>query len=419
MRPAAGRDENEREDTVSRLKNLGRALGLAAALLAGGGAAQARMTVTFGVLNDRAGPFSDLAGEGSVVAAEMAAADFRAHNPEIAIRILSADHQNKPDVGAGIVRKWIDQDGVDVVLDVPFSSVALAVHQIVREKNRLMINSGAGASEITGALCSPNTLHWTYDTWALANGTGGAVVRSGGDSWFFLTADYAFGKALERDVSEVVLRNGGTVLGAVRHPVAATDFSSFLIQAQGAKAKVVGLANAGSDTINAIKQAAEFGVTEGGQRLAGLLVFLSDVHSLGLKVAQGLVLTEAFYWDLDEGTRAWSRRFAERHRGRMPTMVQAGVYSGMMHYLKAVKATGSKDTATVVAEMRRVPAEDPLFGRSEVRADGRVIHPMYLFEVKKPAESTGPWDYYKRIATIPADQAFRPLAAGQCPLVSP
>ncbi len=418
---APGRDlkkRNEREDTVSRLKNLGRALGLAAALMTGGGAAQARMSLTFGVLNDRAGPFSDLAGEGSVVAAEMAAADFRAQNPDVEIRILSADHQNKPDVGAGIVRQWIDQDGVDVVLDVPFSSVALAVHQIVREKNRLMINSGAGASEITGALCSPNTLHWTYDTWALANGTGGAVVRSGGESWFFLTADYAFGKALERDVSEVVVRNGGKVLGAVRHPVAATDFSSFLLQAQGSKAKVVGLANAGSDTINAIKQAAEFGVTESGQRLAGLLVFLSDVHSLGLKVAQGLVLTEAFYWDLNEGTRAWSRRFAERHKGRMPTMVQAGVYSGMMHYLKTVKATGSKDAATVVAEMRRVPAEDPLFGRSEVRADGRVTHPMYLFEVKKPAESKGPWDYYTLLATIPADQAFRPLAAGQCPLVA-
>ncbi|PIK74452.1 ABC transporter permease, partial [Methylobacterium frigidaeris] len=371
-----------------------------------------------GVLNDRAGPYSDLAGEGSVVAAEMAAADFKAQNPDFDIRVLSADHQNKPDVGAGIVRQWIDRDDVDVVLDVPFSSVALAVHQIVREKNRLMINSGAGASEITGALCSPNTIHWTYDTWALANGTGGAMVRSGGDTWFFITADYAFGKALERDVSEVVERNGGKVLGSVRHPVAATDYSSFLIQAQGSRAKVIGLANAGSDTINTIKQGAEFGVAEGGQRLAGLLVFLSDVHSLGLKVAQGLVLTEAFYWDLNDGTRAWSRRFAERHKGRMPTMVQAGVYAGMMHYLKAVKATASKDPAKVTAEMRRVPAEDPLFGRSEVRADGRVTHPMYLFEVKKPSESKGPWDYYRLVSTIPADQAFRPLQAGNCPLVT-
>ncbi|MGE7413758.1 ABC transporter substrate-binding protein [Methylobacterium tarhaniae] len=375
--------------------------------------------VTLGVLNDRAGPYSDLAGEGSVVAAEMAAADFKAQNPDFDIRVLSADHQNKPDVGAGIVRQWIDRDDLDVVLDVPFSSVALAVHQIVREKNRLMINSGAGASEITGALCSPNTIHWTYDTWALANGTGGAMVRSGGDTWFFVTADYAFGKALERDVSEVVARNGGKVLGSVRHPVAATDYSSFLIQAQSSKAKVIGLANAGSDTINTIKQGAEFGVAEGGQRLAGLLVFLSDVHSLGLKVAQGLVLTEAFYWDLNDGTRAWSRRFAERHKGRMPTMVQAGVYSGTMHYLKAVKATGSKDPAKVTAEMRRAPAEDPLFGRSEVRADGRVTHPMYLFEVKKPSESKGPWDYYRLVSTIPADQAFRPLKAGNCPLVTP
>ncbi|GJD52036.1 hypothetical protein OPKNFCMD_4798 [Methylobacterium crusticola] len=390
---------------------------LLAALLGAPAAAEARTAVTVGVLNDRAGPYSDLAGEGSVVAAEMAAADFKAQNPDYDIRILSADHQNKPDVGAGVVRQWIDQDGLDVVLDVPFSSVALAVHQIVREKNRLMINSGAGASEITGALCSPNTLHWTYDTWALANGTGGAMVRSGGDTWFFITADYAFGKALERDVSEVVLGNGGKVLGSVKHPVAATDYSSFLIQAQASRAKVVGLANAGSDTINTIKQAAEFGVAEGGQRLAGLLVFLSDVHSLGLKVAQGLVLTEAFYWDLNDATRAWSRRFAERYKGRMPTMVQAGVYSGMLHYLKAVKALGSKDTARVVAEMRRVPAEDPVFGRSEVRADGRVTHPMYLFEVKKPAESRGPWDYYRLVSTIPADQAFRPLAAGNCPLV--
>ncbi|GJD64158.1 ABC transporter substrate-binding protein [Methylobacterium frigidaeris] len=405
---------------TSTLRRTSRALALAAASLLALAQAQAASPIrlTLGVLNDRAGPYSDLAGEGSVVAAEMAAADFKAQNPDFDIRVLSADHQNKPDVGAGIVRQWIDRDDVDVVLDVPFSSVALAVHQIVREKNRLMINSGAGASEITGALCSPNTIHWTYDTWALANGTGGAMVRSGGDTWFFITADYAFGKALERDVSEVVERNGGKVLGSVRHPVAATDYSSFLIQAQGSRAKVIGLANAGSDTINTIKQGAEFGVAEGGQRLAGLLVFLSDVHSLGLKVAQGLVLTEAFYWDLNDGTRAWSRRFAERHKGRMPTMVQAGVYAGMMHYLKAVKATASKDPAKVTAEMRRVPAEDPLFGRSEVRADGRVTHPMYLFEVKKPSESKGPWDYYRLVSTIPADQAFRPLQAGNCPLVT-
>lgn len=399
------------------LVTLGRGFCLAVALVAGG-AAQARTTVTVGVLNDRSGPYSDLAGEGSVVAARMAAEDFGAENPDMDIRVLSADHQNKPDVGAGIVRRWIDRDDLDVVLDVPFSSVALSVHQTVREKNRLMINSGAGASEITGALCSPNTLHWTYDTWALANGTGSAMVRNGGDTWYFITADYAFGKALERDVSEVVRKSGGKVLGSAAHPAGASDYSSFLIQAQASGAKVIGLANAGSDTINTVKQAAEFGVTARGQHLAGLLVFLSDVHSLGLERAQGLVLTEAFYWDLNDGTRSWSRRFAERHKGRMPTMVQAGVYSGMTHYLKAVKATGTKDPVKVVAEMRRVPAEDPLFGRSEVRADGRVTHPMHLFEVKKPSESKGPWDYYRLISTIPAETAFRPLAEGGCPMVT-
>ena len=304
-----------------------------------------------------------------------------------------------------------------MILDVPLSSVALGVHQIVREKNKLMINSGAGASELTGALCSPNTIHWTYDTWALANGTGSALVRSGGDTWFFITSDYAFGRALERDVSDVVVKNGGKVLGSVRHPLSATDYSSFLLQAQASRAKIIGLANAGGDTINAIKQAAEFGITEAGQKLAGLLVFISDVHSLGLKAAQGLVLTEAFYWDLNDGTRAWSKRFSERLGGRMPTMVQAGVYSGMMHYLKSLQRVGDKDLAKVTAEMRRVPAEDALFGRSVVRADGRVTHDMYLFEVKKPSASKGAWDYYKLISTIPGDQAFRPIAEGGCTMV--
>ena len=391
-------------------------LGLGVAALA---ASPARgVPVKIGVLNDRSGVYADISGEGSVVAARMAVEDFRPQGHGLAVEVLSGDHQNKPAIGAGLARAWYAREGVDAIFDVPTSSVALAVHEVAREANKVFVDSGAGTADLTGPQCSPNTVHWTFDTVALANGTGGAMVRRGGDTWFFVTADYAFGKALERDVSEVVERNGGKVLGSVRHPVAANDFSSFLIQAQGSKAKVVGLANAGSDTINTIKQGAEFGVAEGGQRLAGLLVFLSDVHSLGLKVAQGLVLTEAFYWDLNDGTRAWSRRFAERHKGRMPTMVQAGVYSGMMHYLKAVKATGSKDPATVTAEMRRVPAEDPLFGRSEVRADGRVTHPMYLFEVKKPSESKGPWDYYRLVSTIPADQAFRPLAAGNCPLVT-
>jgi branched-chain amino acid transport system substrate-binding protein len=376
------------------------------------------LTVKFGVLNDRSGPYADLAGEGSVVAARMAAEDFMAENKDVKVEILSADHQNKADVGSAIVRQWVDRDSVDVILDVPLSSVALAVHQIVREKNKLMINSGAGASELTGALCSANTIHWTYDTWALANGTGGALVRSGGDSWFFITSDYAFGRALERDVSEVVVKNGGKVLGAVRHPLSATDYSSFLLQAQGSRAKIVGLANAGGDTINTIKQAAEFGLTEAGQKLAGLLVFISDVHSLGLKTTQGLVLTEAFYWDRNEGTRTWSKRFADKFGGRMPTMVHAGVYSGAMHYLRSLKRAGDKSPEKVTAEMRRVPAEDPLFGRSTVRVDGRVTHDMYLFEVKKPSESKGAWDYYKLVSTIPAEQAFRPIKDGGCSLVS-
>jgi branched-chain amino acid transport system substrate-binding protein len=376
------------------------------------------LTVKFGVLNDRSGPYADLAGEGSVVAARMAAEDFMAENKDVKVEILSADHQNKADVGSAIVRQWVDRDSVDVILDVPLSSVALAVHQIVREKNKLMINSGAGASELTGALCSANTIHWTYDTWALANGTGGALVRSGGDSWFFITSDYAFGRALERDVSEVVVKNGGKVLGGVRHPLSATDYSSFLLQAQGSRAKIVGLANAGGDTINTIKQAAEFGLTEAGQKLAGLLVFISDVHSLGLKTTQGLVLTEAFYWDRNEGTRTWSKRFADKFGGRMPTMVHAGVYSGAMHYLRSLKRAGDKSPEKVTAEMRRVPAEDPLFGRSTVRVDGRVTHDMYLFEVKKPSESKGAWDYYKLVSTIPAEQAFRPMKDGGCSAVS-
>jgi branched-chain amino acid transport system substrate-binding protein len=378
----------------------------------------ADLTVKFGVLNDRSGPYADLAGEGSVVAARMAAEDFMAENKDVKVEILSADHQNKADVGSAIVRQWVDRDSVDVILDVPLSSVALAVHQIVREKNKLMINSGAGASELTGALCSANTIHWTYDTWALANGTGGALVRSGGDSWFFITSDYAFGRALERDVSEVVVKNGGKVLGGVRHPLSATDYSSFLLQAQGSRAKIVGLANAGGDTINTIKQAAEFGLTEAGQKLAGLLVFISDVHSLGLKTTQGLVLTEAFYWDRNEGTRTWSKRFADKFGGRMPTMVHAGVYSGAMHYLRSLKRAGDKSPEKVTAEMRRVPAEDPLFGRSTVRVDGRVTHDMYLFEVKKPSESKGAWDYYKLVSTIPAEQAFRPMKDGGCSAVS-
>ena len=381
------------------------------------GAAEAQVSVKIGVLNDRSGLYSDLSGEGSVLAARMAVEDFKAADKGIKVEIISADHQNKPDVGSNIARQWYDQDGVDVIVDVPTSSVALAVNQITREKNKVFINSGAASSDLTGSQCSPNTVHWTYDTVALANGTGGAMVKQGGNTWFFLTADYAFGHALERDTAAVVTKNGGKVLGQVRHPFPGTDFSSFLLQAQASKAKVIGLANAGGDTINSIKQAGEFGITQGGQSLAGLLVFISDVHALGLKTAQGLVLTESFYWDLNDGTRAWSKRFGEKSGGKMPTMVQAGVYGGVTHYLKAVEALKAKDSQQVMAKMKEMPTDDPLFGKGQIRVDGRKIHDMYLLEVKKPAESKGAWDYYKLLSTIPGDQAFRPLGEGNCALV--
>ena len=398
-----------------------RTLLAAAALCAfAAGTAQAEMSggvVKIGVLNDMSGLYADLSGQGSVVAAQMALEEFGGNVNGTKVEIVSADHQNKPDVGSTIARQWYDQDGVDLILDVPTSSVALAVNQITREKNKVHINSGAASSDLTGKACSPNTVHWTYDTYALAQGTGGAMVKAGGDTWFFLTADYAFGHALERDTSAIVTKNGGKVLGAVRTPFPGTDFSSFLLQAQASKAKVIGLANAGGDTINSIKQAGEFGIVAGGQKLAGLLVFATDVHALGLQTAQGLVLTESFYWDTNDQTRAWSERFAKANNGKKPSMVQAGVYSGMLHYLKAVEAAKSKDSATVMAKMKEMPTDDPLFGKGPIRADGRKIHPAYLFEVKKPSESKGPWDYYKLIATVPAEQAFQPLEASRCPLV--
>ncbi len=373
--------------------------------------------VKIGVLNDQSGAYADLAGPGSVVAARMAVEDFGAARKGLKVEIVFADHQNKPDVGSQIARQWYDAEKVDLIVDVPNSAIALAINEIARERRKAFIVATAATSDLTGKACSPTTIHWTYDTWALANGTGNAIVKTGGDTWFFLTADYAFGHALERDVEAVVLKSGGKVLGKVRHPFPTADFSSFLLQAQASKAKIIGLANAGTDTINAIKQGAEFGITKGGQQFAGLLVFLTDVHALGLEKAQGLVLTESFYWDLNDQTRAWSKRFAERHRGAMPTMVQAGVYSAVLHYLKAVEALKSDDGTRVIAKMKEVPTDDPVFGKGYVRADGRKIHPMYLFEVKKPSESKGPWDYYKVRATIPAEQAFRPLDQGDCPLV--
>ncbi len=379
--------------------------------------AQQPINLKIGVLNDRSGLYADLTGEGSAIAARMAVEDFGAAAKGLNVQIVSADHQNKPDVGANIARQWYDNDAVDVIADVPTSSVALAVNQITREKNRIMLNSGAASSDLTGAQCSPNTIHWTYDTYALAQGTGGAMVKAGGDTWFFLTADYAFGHALERDTAAVVTRSGGRVLGAIRTPFPGTDFSSFLLQAQASRAKVIGLANAGGDTINSIKQAAEFGITQGGQKLAGLLVFVTDVHALGLQTAQGLILTESFYWDLNDGTRAFSARFAPQRAGNKPTMVQAGVYSAVTHYLKAVAATKSKDAAGNMAWMKGNGTNDPLFGQGTIRADGRKLHPVFLFEVKKPSESKGAWDYYKLVSTLSAEEAFRPLNAGNCPLV--
>jgi branched-chain amino acid transport system substrate-binding protein len=386
------------------------------------GAAHAQYTdgvIKIGVLNDMSGLYSDLSGQGAVVAAKMAVEDFGAAAKGMKVEIIGADHQNKPDVGSTIARTWFDRDNVDVIVDVPTSSVALALNEIAREKNKVFLVSGAAASDLTGPKCSPNTVHWTYDTWALANGTGKAMVKTGGDTWFFITADYAFGKALERDTAAVVEANGGKVLGFVRHPFPGTDFSSFLLQAQSSKAKVIGLANAGGDTINSIKQAAEFGITQGGQSLAGLLVFITDVHALGLQTAQGLVLTEAFYWDQNDASRAFAKRFAPQFKNLMPTMVQAGVYSAVLHYLKAVEALKSDaDGKAVVAKMKEMPTDDPLFGKGTIRQDGRKVHDMYLFEVKKPSESKGPWDYYKLRATIPAAEAFRPLKDGGCPLVS-
>jgi branched-chain amino acid transport system substrate-binding protein len=394
----------------------------AVALCAGVGVAQAQYsdgTIKIGVMNDQSGTYADLSGQGSVWAARKAIDDFckttKCHDK---IEVVFADHQNKPDIGSNVVRQWYDVDKVDVVVDVPTSSVALAVNNITKEKNKVFLVSGAAASDLTGKACTPNTIHWTYDTWALANGTGNAIVKTGGDTWFFITADYAFGHALERDTAAVVEKNGGKVLGKVRHPFPGQDFSSFLLQAQASKAKIIGLANAGSDTTNAIKQAAEFGIVQGGQNLAGLLVFITDVHALGLKTSQGLIFTEAWYWDGNDNNRAFAKEFGPANKGNMPTMVQAGVYSAVTHYLKAVHQLKSDaDGAAVVAKMKSMPTDDKLFGKGTIREDGRKIHDMYLFEVKKPEESKGPWDYYKTRATIPAAEAFRPLDQGECPLV--
>ena len=392
---------------------------IAAAIAAMAGTANAQVSdgvIKIGVMNDMSSLYADIAGPGSVIAARMAIADFGAAKKGMKVEVLSADHQNKPDVGSQIANQWYDVDKVDAIFDVPTSSVALAVNEITKKKGKAFLVSGAATSDLTGKACSPNTIHWTYDTWMLANGTGSAIVKTGGDSWFFITADYAFGHALEKDTEAVVLKGNGKVLGKVRHPLNAQDFSSFLLQAQASKAKIIGLANAGGDTINSIKQAAEFGIVKGGQSLAGMLVFLSDIHGLGLDKAQGLIFTETFYWDLNAQTREWTKRFVAESKGKYPTMVQAGVYSAVTHYLKAVEAAKTDDGTKVIAQMKAMPTDDTLFGKGTIRKDGRKLHPAYLVEVKKPSESKGPYDYYKVRATIPADQAFRPEKDGGCNL---
>lgn len=381
----------------------------ALAAMSGAPAMAQDIAVKLGVLNDRSGIYADLSGEGSVVAARMAVEDFKAAEKGMKVEIISADHQNKPDIGSNITRQWFDVEGVNAILDVPTSSVALAVADIAAEKNGVLLDSGAGSTSLTREQCRPTTIHWTYDTAALANGTGAAMTKAGGKKWFFLTADYAFGHSLEDNTTKVVEANGGEVVGQVNVPFPTQDFSSFLLQAQGSGADVIGLANAGGDTVNAIKQASEFGITQAGQKLAALLMFTNDVHALGPQTAQGLSLTEAFYWDQNDDTRAWSKRFMETH-GAMPNMVQAGVYSSTMAYLEAVKELGSaEDGKAVVAKMKEMDINDPLFGKVTIRGDGRALHNMYLFEVKTPEESTGEWDLYKEISSITGEEAFLPM----------
>jgi branched-chain amino acid transport system substrate-binding protein len=389
--------------------------GLAALGVVGLAQAQAPGPLKIGVMDGFSGVYGDLTA-GEVEAMQMAIEDVGGKVLGRSVEILSADHQTKPDVGASIARKWYDVDGVKMITGLGTSSVALAVRKVSQEKGMIDINTGAASADLTGPACSETGAHWVYDTYALAHVTGSAMVKAGGESWYFLTADYAFGHALERDVTAVVLASGGKVLGGVRHPLSTQDFSSFLLQAQSSKAKVIGLANAGQDTINAIKQAGEFGIVKGGQKLAGLLVFATDVQSLTLPVAQGLVLTESFYWDLNDETRAWTKRYRAK-KDRLPSMLTAGVYSSTLHYLKAVQAAGTDDAKAVMAKMRELPVNDVMTKNGKLRTDGRLVRDMYLFEVKSPAESKGKDDIYKLLATVPGDQAFRPLKDGKCPFV--
>ncbi|MDR3469950.1 MAG: ABC transporter substrate-binding protein [Xanthobacteraceae bacterium] len=394
-------------------------LAAAAALAGSAGGARAQISddvVKIGVLTDMSSLYADATGKGSLAATQMAVEDFGGKVKGKPVEVVSGDHQNKADVGVALARNWFDNDKVDAVFDVPTSSVALAIQQLTREKQKIFINSGGGTSDLTGVACSSYTAHWTYDTYALSNVAGRAMVKRGEDTWFFVTADYAFGAALERDASNVVKETGGKVLGDVRHPLNTSDFSSYLLQAQASKAKVVALANAGGDTTNALKQAAEFGLMKGGQKLIALLLEITDVHAIGLKDGQGLILTDAFYWDRDDDTRAFSKRFLERV-GHMPTMIQAGLYSATMHYLKAIDAIGTDDSTKVMAQMKATPIHDFFARDGHLREDGRMVHDMYLFEVKTPAESKGDWDLYKLLATVPGDEAFRPLDKGGCALV--
>ena len=395
-------------------------LGTALTLATGSLAFAQDKSVKIGALSDQSGLYADLGGPGSTLAAQMAAEDSGLTAKGWKIDIISGDHQNKPDIGTSIARQWFDVDKVDVIVDVPNSGVALAVNNVIKEKNGVYINSGAATSDLSNAQCSPNTVHWTYDTYMLAHTTGQALVKAGGDTWFFLTADYAFGAALERDTTAVITANGGKIVGGVKHPLNTSDFSSFLLQAQSSKAKIIGLANAGGDTTNTIKQAAEFGIVKGGQKLAALLLFLTDVKAIGLETAQGLNFTETFYWDMNDDTRAFSKKFAARMKsGAPPTMVQAGVYSGLIHYFKALVALGGNphDGIKIVDKMKSMPTDDPLFGKGSIQPNGRTIHSAYLFEVKKPSESKGPWDFYKLVGTVPGDQAFTPLSESKCPLL--
>ncbi|MBV8191448.1 MAG: ABC transporter substrate-binding protein [Alphaproteobacteria bacterium] len=374
--------------------------------------------VKIGVATDMSSLYADINGPGAVIATQMAIDDFGGTVLGKKIELLTGDIQNKADVAATLAGRWYDSEGVDMILGAGASSSSIAIQNVAGEKKKIFLAPDPASSDITGKLCNAYTVQWVYDTAALANGTGSAVVKAGGKTWFFLTADYAFGYALQRDVAAVVNKNGGKVLGEVRHPINTSDFSSFLLQAQDSKAQVIGLANAGGDTINSIKQASEFSITKSGQKLAGLLVFVTDVNSLGLERTQGLNLTEAFYWDLNDKTRAFSKRFAEKHKGRMPTSVQAGFYSATLAYLNAVKAKGTDDADKVMAQLKSGGWEDPVFGKSWIRQDGRNMHDVYLFEVKKPSESKGPWDFYKLVSTIPAEEAFRPLDQGNCPLIA-